>query len=49
MRRSRQSWRTLGAAPVSEERARPKPLRVQLKSEIDKWGPIIKEAGVYGE
>ena len=39
----------LGAAPVSEERARPEPLRVQLKSEIDKWGPIIKEAGVYGE
>ena len=39
----------LGAVPVSQERARPEPLRVQLKSEIDKWGTIIKEAGVYGE
>ena len=39
----------LGATPVSAERARPDALRVQLKSEIDKWGPIIKEAGVYGE
>ena len=26
----------LGAVPVSQERARPEPLRVQLKSEIDK-------------
>ncbi len=39
----------LGAVPVSQERARPEALRVQLKSEIDKWGTIIKEAGVYGE
>lgn len=39
----------LGAVPVSEERARPEPLRVQLKSEIEKWGAVIKEAGVYGE
>ena len=39
----------LSAVPVSQEHARPEPLRVQLKSEIDKWGTIIKEAGVYGE
>jgi tripartite-type tricarboxylate transporter receptor subunit TctC len=39
----------LGAVPVAEERARPEPLRMQLKSEIDKWEPIIKEAGVYGQ
>jgi tripartite-type tricarboxylate transporter receptor subunit TctC len=39
----------LGATPVSEERARPEPLRTQLKSEIDRWTPIVKEAGVYGE
>lgn len=39
----------LGAVPVSADRARPEALRVQLKSEIDKWGSVIKEAGVYGE
>lgn len=39
----------LGAVPASEDRARPEPLRTLLKSEIDKWGPIIKKAGVYGE
>ncbi|RJF95153.1 tripartite tricarboxylate transporter substrate binding protein BugD [Noviherbaspirillum saxi] len=39
----------LGATPVSAERAKPEALRTLLKSEIDKWGPIIKKAGVYGE
>jgi tripartite-type tricarboxylate transporter receptor subunit TctC len=39
----------LGAVPASEERARPDALRTLLKSEIDKWGPIIRKAGVYGE
>lgn len=39
----------LGAAPVSEDRVQPEALRTLLKSEIDKWGPIIKKAGVYGE
>jgi tripartite-type tricarboxylate transporter receptor subunit TctC len=39
----------LGAEPVSAERGKPEALRTLLKSEIDKWGPIIKKAGVYGE
>lgn len=39
----------LGAEPVSQERATPEALRAHLKAEIDKWGPIIKKAGVYAE
>ena len=39
----------LGAEPVSADRATPAALRTLLKSEIDKWTPIIKKAGVYGE
>jgi tripartite-type tricarboxylate transporter receptor subunit TctC len=39
----------LGAVPVAADRARPEPLGVQVKSEIDKWAPIIKQAGVYAD
>ena len=39
----------LGATTVSPERAQPEALRAHLKSEIDKWGAIIKKAGVYAE
>jgi tripartite-type tricarboxylate transporter receptor subunit TctC len=39
----------LGAEPVSSDRAKPEALRTLLKSETDKWGPIIKKAGVYGD
>ena len=39
----------LGTEPVSDERARPEALRAHLKAEIDKWGPIIKKAGVYAD
>ena len=39
----------LGAEPVSQDRATPAGLRALLKSEIDKWGPIIKKAGVYAD
>ena len=39
----------LGAEPVSADRAKPEALRTLLKTEIDKWGPIIKKAGVFGE
>ena len=39
----------LGAEPASADRATPAALRTLLKSEIDKWSPIIKKAGVYGE
>jgi tripartite-type tricarboxylate transporter receptor subunit TctC len=38
-----------GAEPVSSDRAQPEPLRAHVKAEIDKWGPIIKAAGVYAE
>ncbi|MDC7786417.1 tripartite tricarboxylate transporter substrate-binding protein [Rhodoplanes sp. TEM] len=38
----------LGADTVSPERARPEALAAHLKAEIDKWGPVIKAAGVVG-
>ncbi|NVO14010.1 MAG: tripartite tricarboxylate transporter substrate binding protein BugD [Rhodoplanes sp.] len=38
----------LGADTVSAARARPEALATHLKAEIDKWGPIIKAAGVTG-
>jgi tripartite-type tricarboxylate transporter receptor subunit TctC len=37
-----------GADPVSAERAQPAALAAHLQSEIDKWSPIIKAAGVTG-
>jgi tripartite-type tricarboxylate transporter receptor subunit TctC len=39
----------LSTDPVAENRATPEALRAHLKAEIDKWSPIIKEAGVYAE
>lgn len=39
----------LSTDPVAENRATPEALRMHLKAEIDKWGPIIKQAGVYAE
>jgi tripartite-type tricarboxylate transporter receptor subunit TctC len=39
----------LSTDPVAENRATPEALRAHLKAEIDKWGPIIKKAGVYAE
>jgi tripartite-type tricarboxylate transporter receptor subunit TctC len=39
----------LGAESVSPDRATPAALQSYLKSEIDKWGPIIKKAGVYAD
>ena len=44
-----QRFADLGSEPVSQERATPEALRVQLKSEIEKWGPIIKKAGVFAD
>ena len=44
-----QRFAELGSEPVSQERATPEALRVQLKSEIDKWGPIIKKAGIFAD
>jgi tripartite-type tricarboxylate transporter receptor subunit TctC len=39
----------LGAVPVAADQARPGPLATQVKAEIDKWAPIIKQAGVYAD
>jgi tripartite-type tricarboxylate transporter receptor subunit TctC len=39
----------LGTEPVAENSATPEALRARLKTEIDKWGPIIKTAGVYAD
>lgn len=39
----------LGAEPVPVAKANPKALQDHLKAEIDKWGPIIKKAGVYAD
>jgi len=38
-----------GADTVSPERARPEALRAHLKSEIDKWVPLIRKAGVTAD
>jgi tripartite-type tricarboxylate transporter receptor subunit TctC len=38
-----------GAEAVAPERARPEVLRATLQSEIDKWVPIIRKAGVYAD
>jgi tripartite-type tricarboxylate transporter receptor subunit TctC len=40
---------TAGAETVSSERARPDALQAHLKSEIDRWTPIIMKAGVSAE
>ncbi len=39
----------LGSEPVSSNRATPESLRTRLKSEIEKWGPVIKKAGLYAD
>ena len=39
----------LGANVVAADRARPDALRTFSKSEIDRWGPIIKKAGIYAD
>lgn len=39
----------LGANVVASDRARPDALRRHVKEEIDRWGPIIKKAGIYAD
>jgi tripartite-type tricarboxylate transporter receptor subunit TctC len=39
----------LGAEPVPLAKATPDSLRTLLKSEIDKWTPIIRKTGVYAD
>jgi tripartite-type tricarboxylate transporter receptor subunit TctC len=45
----KQRFADLGTEPVSQDRATPEALRKHLKAEIDRWGPIIKKAGVYAD
>ena len=39
----------LGAATYPPEKATPAALQAHLKAEIEKWGPLIKKAGVYAD
>ena len=39
----------LGSTPAPLDKATPESLQAQLKTEIDKWGPVIKKAGVYAD
>jgi tripartite-type tricarboxylate transporter receptor subunit TctC len=39
----------LGTEPVAESAATPPALAKQLKAEIDKWGPVLKQAGAYAD
>jgi tripartite-type tricarboxylate transporter receptor subunit TctC len=45
----KQRFGDLGTEPVAQNRATPEALRSYLKSEVDKWAPIIKKAGVYAD
>jgi len=44
-----QRFADLGSEPVALNRATPAALSAQLKSEIERWAPIIKKAGVYAD
>ena len=39
----------LGAEPVPLAKATPESLRALLKSEVDKWTPIIRKSGVFAD
>jgi len=39
----------LGAEPVPVAEATPESLRALLRSEVDKWAPIIRKAGAYAD
>jgi tripartite-type tricarboxylate transporter receptor subunit TctC len=45
----KQRFADLGTEPVAENRATPEALRAHVKSEINRWGPIITKAGVYAD
>ena len=45
----RQRFAELGAETYPPERATPAALQAHLKSEMDKWGALIKKAGVYAD
>jgi hypothetical protein len=39
----------LGAEIVPDSKQTPEGLRTWLQSEIGKWGPVIRSAGVYAD
>ena len=39
----------INTEPIGERDATPEALRVKLLSEIDRWAPIIKEAGQFAD
>ncbi|MCL4182391.1 MAG: tripartite tricarboxylate transporter substrate binding protein BugD [Burkholderiaceae bacterium] len=39
----------LGAQTATADRATPEALRKHLAAEIDRWGPVIRKAGVYAD
>jgi tripartite-type tricarboxylate transporter receptor subunit TctC len=39
----------LSTDPATPDRVKPEALRKRLESEIAKWGPVIKQAGVYAD
>jgi tripartite-type tricarboxylate transporter receptor subunit TctC len=39
----------LGAVTYGPDKQTPQALQAHLKSEIDRWSPIIKKAGVYAD
>lgn len=45
----KQRFGELGTEPVAKNRASPQALASHLKTEIAKWDPIIKKAGVYAD
>jgi tripartite-type tricarboxylate transporter receptor subunit TctC len=44
-----QRFADLGAVPVNEASATPAALQTRVKTEIDRWTPIIKAAGQYAD
>ena len=44
-----QRFADLGATAYPADKATPAALQAHVKAEIDKWGPIIKKAGVYAD
>ena len=44
-----QKMADLGSQVVAKDKATPNGLRTQLSSEIDRWTPIIRKAGVYAD
>ena len=45
----KQRFAELGTEPVAMDRATPEFARTMLKSEIDRWAPVIRRAGQYAD